>query len=87
MLTSIRSDLEADAPPQIDQAPGGFVVDTVIINGVAPGTFLPKEEIDRLNSQFVEVARAHIAGPPMLRVFDGDVVSRAGQDPEPSSAG
>ena len=53
MLTSIRSDLEADAPPQIDQTRGPCV-DTVIIHGVPTGTFLPKEEIERLNSQFIE---------------------------------
>ena len=83
--TSIRSDLEADMPPQIDHAPGGYVVDTVIINGVAPGTFLPKEEIDRLNSQFVEVPPAHIAGPPMLKVFD-NVDDDTGEEPPPQAA-
>ena len=85
MLTSIRNDLEADQPPQIEQAPGGYVVDTVIINGVPPGTFLAKEEIDRLNSQFIEQPPAHIAGPPMLKVFDGDV-AEADQDLESPSA-
>ena len=85
LLTGIRNDLEADAPPDIEQALGGYVVDTVIINGVPPGTFLPKEEIDRLNSQFAEVPPAHISGPPLLRVFDGDVVE-ADQDPEPPQA-
>ena len=84
-MTGIRNDLEADAPPDIEQALGGYVVDTVIINGVPPGTFLPKEEIDRLNSQFAEVPPAHISGPPLLRVFDGDVVE-ADQDPEPPQA-
>ena len=81
VLTSIRSDLEADQPPQIDQTRGPCV-DTVVIHGVPSGTFLPKEEIDRLNSQFIEAPPAHIAGPPM-RVFDGDVVE---PDSEPSSA-
>jgi hypothetical protein len=81
VLTSIRSDLEADQPPQIDQTRGPCV-DTVIITGVARGEFLPKDEIDRLNSQFIEAPPAHIAGPPMLKVFDGDVVK---PDSEPSS--
>lgn len=70
MLNGIRADLEADAPPNIDQVPGGYVVDTVVINGVPSGTFLPQEEIQRLKSQFVEVPPAHIAGPPMLKVYD-----------------
>jgi hypothetical protein len=82
LLTGIRNDLEADAPPDIEQAPGGYVVDTVIINGVPPGTFLPKEEIDRLNSQFIEAPPAHLAARPMLKVFDGE----ADHDSEPSSA-
>ena len=79
LLTGIRNDLEADQPPQIDQTRGPCV-DTVVIHGVPSGTFLPKEEIDRLNSQFIEQPPAHIAGPPMLKVFDGDVVE-ADQDP------
>ena len=37
MLNGIRADLEADAPPNIDQVPGGYVVDTVVINGVPSG--------------------------------------------------
>jgi hypothetical protein len=82
VLTSIRSDLEADQPPQIDQTRGPCV-DTVVIHGVPSGTFLPREEIDRLNSQFIEQPPAHITGPPMLKVFDGDVVE---PDSEPSSA-
>jgi hypothetical protein len=81
LLTGIRNDLEADAPPQIDHTRGPCV-DTVVIHGVPSGTFLPKEEIDRLNSQFIEQPPAHITGPPMLKVFEGDVVE---PDPEPSS--
>ena len=50
VLTTIRTDLESDRPPQLDQITGPCV-DTIIINGVEPGTFLPKEEIDRLKSQ------------------------------------
>ena len=69
-LKEIRAGLEADAPPQIDQTTRGPCVEAVIINGVPHGTFLPQEEIDRLNSQFIEPPPAHIAGPPMLKVFD-----------------
>ena len=72
VLTTIRTDLESDRPPQLDQITGPCV-DTIIVNGVEPGTFLPKEEIDRLKSQFIEQPPAHIAGgPPMLKVFDRD---------------
>ena len=85
ILTGIRADLEADQPRDIDQAPGGYFVDTVIINGVPPGTFLPIEEIQRLESQFIEQLPTHMAAPPMLKVYDGDVVE-ADQDSEPSSA-
>jgi hypothetical protein len=82
ILTGIRNDLEADQPPQIDQIRGPCV-DTVVIQGVPSGTFLPQEEIDRLNSQFIEQPPAHMAAPPMLRVFDGDVVEA---DEPPSAA-
>ena len=84
ILTGIRNDLEADQPPQIDQTRGPCV-DTVIIQGVPSGTFLSKDEIDRLNSQFIEQPPAHIAGPPMLKVFDGEAVE-ADQKPEPPQA-
>jgi hypothetical protein len=85
MLTGIRADLEADRPPQLEQIRGPCV-DTIIINGVPSGDFLPKEEIDRLKSQFIEAPPAHIAGgPPMLKVFDGDAVEPE-PDSEPSSA-
>jgi hypothetical protein len=81
VLTSIRSDLEADQPPQIDQTRGPCVT-SVVIHGVPSGEFLPQEEIDRLNSQFIEQPPAHLTGPPMLKVFDGE----ANQDPEPPQA-
>ena len=81
MLTSIRSDLEADTPPVIDQIRGPCVT-SVVIHGVPSGTFLPKEEVDRLNSQFVEQPPAHITGRPMLKLLDGE----AEQDPEPPQA-
>ena len=85
ILTGIRADLEADQPPQIEQTIHGPCVTSVVIHGVPSGTFLPQEEIDRLNSQFIEQPPAHIAGPPMLKVFDGEAVE-ADQKPEPPQA-
>jgi len=82
ILTGIRADLEADQPPQIEQTIHGPCVTSVVIHGVPSGTFLPQEEIDRLNSQFIAQPPAHITGPPMLKLFDGE----ADQDPEPPSA-
>ena len=70
MLTGIRTDLEADEPPQIDQTRRPLSSTRSSSTACRRGTFLPKEEIDRLNSQFVEQPPAHIAGPPMLKVFD-----------------
>ena len=85
-LTGIRNDLEAEMHRLISNKHlGGYVVDTVIIDGVATRHFSFQGEIDRLNSQFAEVPPAHISGPPLLRVFDGDVVE-ADQDPEPPQA-
>ena len=55
------------APTSTTRAVG--LVDTVIVDGVAPGTFLPKEEME---PEFASAPTS--AGPPLLRVADGDVV-------------
>ncbi len=84
VLTTIRADLEADQPPEIKEI-NGLHVDTINVYGVEPGKFLPKEEIDRLKSQFIEKPPAHIAGGlPMLKVYDNTAVEDP--DPDPSEA-
>ena len=83
VLREIRAGLEAIAPPTLDHVEG-LVVDTVIINGVPSGTFLSKEEIDRLNSQFVETPPPHISSLPMLRVIEHE--SKSKSDPPPPAA-
>jgi hypothetical protein len=84
ILTSIRADLEADLPPDIALAPGGYVVDTVNIIGVPSGTFLTKEEVEASLSQFApepppsgSITRAL----PMLKVYES-----AEEDEEPLPA-
>ena len=69
ILTGIRTDLEADQPPQIDQTPRSVCRHGRHPRRAVAALSCRKEEIDRLNSQFIEQPPAHIAGPPMLKAL------------------
>ena len=83
MRVGLLSEMESESRSQLPGGKCNCCVKEVYINGVPSGEYLPKEEINRLNSQFdPPPLEEHPPSRPMLKVFS-DEDTEPEPEPEP----